>query len=529
MKIQVTLGILLLIFSLYAAAFTDNFLLFMDLFYILTLALVSSIGSLILLPLLSLFLPKAVKPFYRENKILIQRVVFLYLILLSIFLVVFNHYFLYSWRHPLSLLFDAGFLLFTLLFIRSLIKPRVKNLLYAGLAGIILFSSGFVANEFYIPPQASSSEKVRSLPYLGFVPEEMDVNKEGVVLYNKSLCANGFNIYTTFEKFEVNLINMSGNVVHKWSLENTPSGNGYIKMLPNGDLLAIASDLLIKFDWNSKIMWKIKINPHHDLSVDNKGDIYVLSRKTELIFIHGLPVPILGNHIFVLSSSGKIKKIINFSKFFKNEIAFRKVFEIYRSALTSPFSLFAAQKMDSSYEGTPLDIFHINRIELINSNINGKFGAGDALVCSRHLNLIGVIDLKKEKLLWSWGKGHLDSPHYPAVLENGDILIFDNGNKRGYSRIIEVDPVKEKIVWEYKSDPPDSFYSSWGGLNQRLPNGNTLITDSDNGCVFEITRDKKVVWLFYNPHRYTKGLRMQLYGMLRITGPKDYPCLRNLK
>ena len=28
-----------------------------------------------------------------------------------------------------------------------------------------------------------------------------------------------------------------------------------------------------------------------------------------------------------------------------------------------------------------------------------------------------------------------------------------------------------------------------------------LITESDNGRAIEITRDKEVVWEFYNPHR----------------------------
>ena len=36
---------------------------------------------------------------------------------------------------------------------------------------------------------------------------------------------------------------------------------------------------------------------------------------------------------------------------------------------------------------------------------------------------------------------------------------------------------------------------------QRLPNDNTLITDSVSGRAFEVTRDKEIVWEFYNPHR----------------------------
>lgn len=49
---------------------------------------------------------------------------------------------------------------------------------------------------------------------------------------------------------------------------------------------------------------------------------------------------------------------------------------------------------------------------------------------------------------------------------------------RDYSRVIEVEPVKRKVVWEYKAEPPESFFSGVMGGNQRLPNGNTLITES---------------------------------------------------
>jgi hypothetical protein len=39
------------------------------------------------------------------------------------------------------------------------------------------------------------------------------------------------------------------------------------------------------------------------------------------------------------------------------------------------------------------------------------------------------------------------------------------------------------------------------GTGQRLPNGNTLITESDNGRAFEVTKDKEIVWEYVSPHR----------------------------
>ena len=39
-----------------------------------------------------------------------------------------------------------------------------------------------------------------------------------------------------------------------------------------------------------------------------------------------------------------------------------------------------------------------------------------------------------------WGGDELDWPHMPTMLENGNIMVFDNGSHRGWSRVIEVEP-----------------------------------------------------------------------------------------
>ena len=36
---------------------------------------------------------------------------------------------------------------------------------------------------------------------------------------------------------------------------------------------------------------------------------------------------------------------------------------------------------------------------------------------------------------------------------------------------------------------------------QRLPNGNTLITEGSDGRVFEVTPDHKIVWEFVSPYK----------------------------
>jgi len=64
---------------------------------------------------------------------------------------------------------------------------------------------------------------------------------------------------------------------------------------------------------------------------------------------------------------------------------------------------------------------------------------------------------------------------------------------------VEVNPATGKIEWEYKSDPPSDFYTSIMGGCERLPNGNTLITESMKGRVFEVTPEGEMVWEYIIP------------------------------
>jgi hypothetical protein len=65
------------------------------------------------------------------------------------------------------------------------------------------------------------------------------------------------------------------------------------------------------------------------------------------------------------------------------------------------------------------------------------------------------------------------------------------------------------------------------GGNQRLANGNTLITESDKGHVFEITKEGKVVWEFYNPNIKSEDKeRESIYRMTRIFNPVIYKQIK---
>lgn len=106
------------------------------------------------------------------------------------------------------------------------------------------------------------------------------------------------------------------------------------------------------------------------------------------------------------------------------------------------------------------------------------------------------------------------------MLPNGNLLIFDNGRRRGWSRILEVEPATGTIAWNYRGEPPQSFSSPVRGSVQALSNGNLLVTESARGRVFEVTRGGTMVWTFLNPE-FQKASRRQIYRMQRVP-PERY-------
>ncbi|MEI6972837.1 MAG: aryl-sulfate sulfotransferase, partial [bacterium] len=97
----------------------------------------------------------------------------------------------------------------------------------------------------------------------------------------------------------------------------------------------------------------------------------------------------------------------------------------------------------------------------------------------------------------------------------GNILIYNNGIGRGYSTVDEIVPPVDAsgnytigatapfgpttTTWSYQGTPATSFYSAEISGAERLPNGNTLITEGIKGNLFEVTSAGEIVWRYVNP------------------------------
>lgn len=156
---------------------------------------------------------------------------------------------------------------------------------------------------------------------------------------------------------------------------------------------------------------------------------------------------------------------------------------------------------------------NINRVEYLpEGNVfNGK---ESLLVSFRRVDALGIVDMETKEVVWRFGNGTISHQHDPHLLDNGNILVFDNGFLRPnlpglkagkyFSRVIEINPRVNMIVWEYGGFSPNTFrgfgfYSHIGGFAERLPNWNTLITETTTGRIFEVNREGQIVWEYVNP------------------------------
>jgi hypothetical protein len=129
----------------------------------------------------------------------------------------------------------------------------------------------------------------------------------------------------------------------------------------------------------------------------------------------------------------------------------------------------------------------------------------------RTINTIAIIDLADRDVLWAWGPTNLYRQHHPTLLDTGNILVFNNGYDR--SQVVELDPKTFEVVWRYA--PRGRFLSRFRGSAPRLPNGNTLITESDRGYVVEVTPGHEIVWRYANPDVRDDGTRIAIWRMTR--------------
>jgi len=299
----------------------------------------------------------------------------------------------------------------------------------------------------------------------------------------------GLTLFTTMSGDAFNLIDIEGKLVHHWS---PPPGLKayYARGLDNGNLLAQCVDgteeggaaggraaAALEMDWDGNVVWEYR-NPrtHHDHVRRSNGNTILiaaepLDKETSSRFAHGDPQTKDGS---ILSES---------------------LIEVTPGGETV-WEWHAHEHLDPDREryriGSGGD-------QWLHANAVFEMPDGNLVFSFNTLSLVIVIERATGKVLWRLNPGVTLSQHNPTVLDNGHLLLFDNGNGRNHSRILEIDFDTQEIVWEYTANPRDAFYSMNISGAQRLPNGNTLVCEGRSARFFEVTPDRDIVWEYVSP------------------------------
>jgi len=370
----------------------------------------------------------------------------------------------------------------------------------------------------YTPEQQREIDKLNGLGYSG--GSELAPSVSSVTVHVAGRAYEGANLYTSGHAPEAVLMDMDGKVLHTWhadvhelwSPEELPPRLlpfvqfwRRVRLLPNGELLAIFDGhSLVKLDKDSHVLWKSRCRAHHDLELLPNGDILVLTREAHLVPTLDPAKPVLEDFVSLLDANGIEKRR----------------FSLLDALDASPYP-----ELASLAHARRDDILHTNALRVLDGNLAARipaFRAGNLLVSSRTLSFLAVVDPEKKAIVWTM-RGAFKTQHDPEVLANGDLLVFDNAGLGEASRVLELDPVSGATVWEYRGTPAAPFYSRTCGTAQRLPNGDTLVTESDAGRAFEVTPAGEIVWEFWNPAR--SGAHREyiatLFELVRL--PPDEP------
>ena len=350
--------------------------------------------------------------------------------------------------------------------------------------------------------RASKVDKLRALPYVDFTPDPADTTLNGTIFFDEARSYPGYTFYTVRNMAMAELIEADGSLIQRWE---GPEGH-FVRavLMEDGGVLAVGKDdrrYAMRMNWDGEVVWRQDIEAHHDIGMMEDGRVVLLTLSTENDPRISTDYDYIDDQVQILApEDGRL---------------------IESRSLTKML-------LDGGFEFTRVEPARSQNIDLLHSNSvrwmtqehlfdrDPIYARGNIIVSMRHQDTVAIFEWQSGELLWHWGQGILGGQHDAWVLDNGNLLIFDNGLGRDWSRVIEVDPLKKEIVWQYGSEDMTDFYTNGRGASQRLPNGNTLITESADGRAFEVTRDGELVWEYYCPYTNDKGQRATFIRCYRL-------------
>ena len=379
------------------------------------------------------------------------------------------------------------------------------------------------------------------------------------VLVNTEAAYEGYTLFSPMNTPSVYLMDNEGRIIHTWEIENTEAVME-AHLRENGNLVVVAKPRdaapsstrqdgsIREYTWDNQFVWEYHhqfavrgLNQHHAIDILPNGNILAIARKRRPIN-EALAMGLKPAFSAMLQKQPLLVDIIVEIDPLTNEIVWQwDPWDHLAQGLDADLPNYGEisqrpRRIDINYQPRLIEYMKPDWLHVNSVHYHPELD--QIVISSRHLNELWIIDHSASTteatgpagdLLWRWGN--------PAAYQQGDpvddrqlfrqhdaqwiadglpgagnILIFNNQNigadGEKYSSALELKPPlrpdgsydwerEAEIVWSYTSD--GFFYSVTLSGAQRLPNGNTLITEGRHGRLIEVSAGGETVWEFVNP------------------------------
>jgi hypothetical protein len=374
----------------------------------------------------------------------------------------------------------------------------------------------------------------------------------GVTVYDPSRTYNSFICFSSPDG-NTHLVDMDGNEVHRWPYVGLPGkiidpklvggqrGHVLLQLSDNGEKRGGIFDnqTVGEFDWDGKKVWEWGTQAPGGSARQNHDWARLPNGNTLLLVT--IPHPVKGLGPKELGDQG-VYEIDPAGSIVWKWVAGEHLRDF-------GFSYDGIRFLREKIARNPEEVWgylEINDLQVLGPNRwydagDPRFNPDNLMFDSRKSNFIAIIDKKSGRIVWRLGPNfpgseysadqrilnkqlprpvdQISGQHNAHLIPEGlpgagNLLLFDDQGGAGFppaalgiyagSRILEIDPIKNEIVWQYtganSGRPVWSFFSSFVSNAQRLPNGNTLIDEGMDGRFFQITPDGDIVWEYVPPY-----------------------------
>ncbi len=402
----------------------------------------------------------------------------------------------------------------------------------------------------------------------------------GTTRYDPGLAWNGFTVLSPLGTQAAIVIDMNGNIVKQWDGYNSSAG-GPVRILPGGVVIGAAganpprqeSLELVARDFDGKVLWRFDHN--EQIETRDHGKVWGLRQHHDWqrpdfpagYYAPGVAPAAAGGRTLILTHTNHVRPNVAPGATLEDDrlLELSPEGKLTWEWLVSDhidefhFNDEARKAIASASAGTPagraFDWFHMNSATYVGPNHwydegDQRFAPDNVIISSRQASLVAIV-ARNGSIVWQIGPDFSVSPELRAIRQiigqhhahlipkglpgAGNLMVFDNGGASGYgrpspvaldgqnifarptSRVLEIDPVSLKLVWSYTAP---AFFATNISSAQRLPNGNTLITEGPDGRLFEVTKEGAIVWEYVFPQFSGARATNSVYRAYRV--PYDW-------